>query len=534
MSLEWKEIMKNVHPCCTKTIQSLGFTKPTPVQANTIPHFTKYKDVVVEACTGSGKTLAFLIPIFHKLLSLETTTLQSYKTYGLVIAPTRELSDQIAEVAKQFLKHTNKLSLALITGGIRSHEQDLKIIRTGCNIVIGTPGRIYHCLSNGYLNVHDLEILVFDEADRLLELGFAKQINSILSFLPKQRRTGLFSATQSNTVQELIRVGLRNPIRIELKITHKKLTTQKTPKSLSNQYIEINEGNEMVYLMYLLTNFAIKQKVIIFVLTCAQVDYLRVVINKLLPNQSIWYMHGRLDQKIRTRIYKQFLKTKTGALICTDVVARGIDIPDIDLIIQFDPPQKLEFFVHRVGRTARMGKTGNAIVLLRKHEMNYLKLLQMRKVPISKEICINFKQRLFSKMNIIKLKAFIDDDDDIKMDNNIIKDEMEALTERLQELLLNDRNIFDKAHKAFVSFVEAYNNHECKYIFSINVLNCGKIANAMGLLYLPKLKRIRMNGCDDFIEREGVDFNSISYKNKWREKERLQRMKMNKQRKLDR
>eukprot|EP01083_Nonionella_stella_P192779 712385_1 len=536
MSLEWKDILKDVHPCCAKTIASLGFTKPTPVQANTIPHFTKFKDVVVEACTGSGKTLAFLIPIYHKLLSL-SPTLPSYKTGALVVAPTRELSDQIAEVAKTFLKHTNRIKLALITGGIRSHEDDIKVIGCGCNIVIGTPGRILHCLSHGYLHVNELEVLVFDEADRLLEMGFEKQINSILSLIPKQRRTGLFSATQSSNVQQLIRVGLRNPIRIELKISHKKMKTQSTPKTLQNQYIKIKEGQEMLHLLYLLHNIATKQKIIVFVLTCAQVDYLRCVIPKLLSDighqsvDHIWYMHGRLDQKIRTSIHKQFTATTHGALICTDVVARGIDIPDIDVIIQFDPPQKIDFFVHRVGRTARMGKHGNAIVLLREHELDYLRLLQLRKVPISKQICIKFDKRLFSEKSHNQLQSFIGEACAVM---DIKQDEMDALTVKLQEILLGDRAVFDKAHNAFVSFIEAYNNHECKYIFRMSMLNCGQIANAMGLLYLPKLRRIKMNGTESFVKRAHVDFNSIRFKNKWKERERKKKLKMIEQNKVER
>eukprot|EP00483_Globobulimina_turgida_P013016 UN13040 len=169
-----------------------------------------------------------------------------------------------------------------------------------------------------------------------------------------------------------------------------------------------------------------------------------------------------------------------------------------------------------------MGKSGNSIVLLRPHEMNYLRLLEMHKVPISKEIGVNslFTHRLFSESNV---KCFIDDDEYEESCEEIIQDEIETLTVKLQDILLSDRDIFDKAHKAFVSFIEAYNNHECKYIFSMNMLNCGAIANCMGLLYLPKLKRIRMNknAINSFIKRSDIDFNEISYKNKWREKERL-------------
>merc|ERR1712176_386914 len=163
---------------------------------------------------------------------------------------------------------------------------------------------------------------------------------------------------------------MRNPIRIELKIKNKQLKTQQTPKLLNNQYLVLQEGKEMLFLLHLLFNIARKQKAIFFMLSCAQIDYVRAIIPILFQSESlnIWYLHGRLDQKLRTRIIGEFSRTKVGALICTDLCARGIDIPDIDMIIQCDPPQKIDVFTHRVGRTARNGASGNGIVCLRQHE----------------------------------------------------------------------------------------------------------------------------------------------------------------------
>merc|ERR1712083_213085 len=173
---------------------------------------------------------------------------------------------------------------------------------------------------------------------------------------------------------------------------------------------------------------------------------------------------------LRTRIFCEFEQSNVGALICTDLCARGIDITDIDVIIQCTPPQKIEMFTHRVGRTARNGKSGNSIVLLRDHEIEYLQLLKLKKVPINKQICMSFKERIFSKND--KTKS-----------NDIQSDELKALTVKIQNILLSDRAIFDKANRAFVSFVEAYRNHQSPYIFRLSVLNCGRIANGMGLLY---------------------------------------------------
>ena len=278
--------------------------------------------------------MAFLIPTYHILLKSEP--LPPNQTGALIVAPTRELSNQIAEVAKHFTAHAEHLKLALITGGIRSHEADTAMLRKGCSIVIGTPGRILNCLLSGQILVRHLEVLVFDEADRLLELGFERQINEILSALPKQRRTGLFSATQSSNVRQLVRVGLRNPVRISLKVTRKNQTTQSTPKSLRNRYIRIEEGKEMLYLLYLLHSIARTQKMMVFVLTCAQVDYLRLVVLNLLPDlkKTAWFLHGRLSQHVRTKHHREFSAAKQGVLVCTDVAARGIDIPDVDVVLQ--------------------------------------------------------------------------------------------------------------------------------------------------------------------------------------------------------
>ncbi|ETO32957.1 hypothetical protein RFI_04152, partial [Reticulomyxa filosa] len=278
MSNDWGKVLAGLNEACLKTVNSLGFVKPTPVQIHTIPSFCNHKDVIVEACTGSGKTLAYLIPVFHQLLRLKEP-LAKTEVGAIIIAPTRELSDQIFRVAQSFVPFAKHISIALVTGGIRSHQEG-----KGCNIVIGTPGRMYHVLSNGYLNVKELEILVLDECDRLLELGFEQQVNGILERLPKQRRTGLFSATQNKSLmQSLIhRCDLRNPIQIELKVTQKQpikdilsstddqsntnsnanansnlldVQYQRVPKQLTNKYVEIKEGSEVLTLFNMLYDF---------------------------------------------------------------------------------------------------------------------------------------------------------------------------------------------------------------------------------------------------------------------------------------
>merc|ERR1719242_1553930 len=227
-----------------------------------------------------------------------------------------------------------------------------------------------------------------------------------------------------------------------------------------------------------------------------------------------------MKQVKRTKIHQRFLKAPRGILVSTDVVARGIDIPDVDVVLQVDPPKKIDFFVHRVGRTARMGKSGSAIVLLREHELDYLRLLQLRKVPISKEISIQFKDRLFSTKN---------ESTKSKDTETVEEQEVKALSLKLQELILSDRLLFDSANKAFVCFMKAYQNHECRYMFRLSLLNAGQIANGMGLLHFPKMKDIKLSGIESFVKRENVDYDKIAYKDKGREAVRQQILKKRKE-----
>merc|ERR1719483_538163 len=219
-----------------------------------------------------------------------------------------------------------------------------------------------------------LEVLILDEADRLLSLGFENAVNTILSLCPKQRRTGLFSATQTSEISNLIRAGLRNPVMITVKergVTEK----SRTPASLDNSYMVLEARRKVATMVHLLSDRK-DEKMILFAATCACVDYFSLLLKHLLPTIKIFAIHGKMKNK-RQKIFNQFRSVDNGLLLCTDVMARGVDIPDVSLVLQMDPPSNAESFVHRCGRTARIGNKGAAILLLTPSEETYINFLSI-------------------------------------------------------------------------------------------------------------------------------------------------------------
>lgn len=483
-------------------VDSMGFTHMTPVQAATLPLFLSNKDVCVDACTGSGKTLAFVLPIVQILKSkmadgaLKAPRDDITKLVSLIISPTRELARQIYECACTFFaKALPKVKVLLFVGGT-SVDEDLKLIRSAagkCSVVIGTPGRTEDLLNRcigSTVETRDFEILILDEADTLLDMGFEVSINKILEHLPKQRRTGLFSATQTQEVKALARAGLRNPATISVQVAN---NTQITPSTLKNFYALVGHEQRLSALHHFLKSKK-EQKLIVFFSTCSAVDFFSRVLEHFHENDAedfpIVALHGKMPQKKRTANYDRFVALKAGLLVCTDVVARGIDLPDVDWIIQYDPPQDPNFFVHRVGRTARAGRTGSAISFLSSNEDAYVNFLKIRKVP-----CEEMKLPL---------------------------DEIEDMLPKVKELILSDRDILEKGTKAYISFVRSYKEHQCQFIFRFKELDLGAVARGFALFKLPKINELR-NVRISFQNAE-IKTKDIKFKDKVREKERQKKL----------
>lgn len=378
----WDTLEPPLSGCCLEVLKNMEFGFMTPVQSATIPYFMKNKDVAVEAVTGSGKTLAFVLPTVE-ILSRRSLAWSSRETGAMVLTPTRELATQIAGVFENFL-NLFSFSLVLLIGG-KDIQTDIERINSkGAHVVVATPGRLVDILSrdcNLAMSLRSLEVLVLDEADRLLELGFEQSINTALSYCPKQRRTGLFSATLNQDVKALIRAGMRNPVTITVKDKRTASDKAPTPMSLSNFYLVCEPEEKMSRLLKILCELCDK-KVIVFFATCASVGYFSTISKRLLPELNVVAIHGKMH-KARQQLFAKFSEHSRAVLMCTDVMARGVDFPNVDWVIQFDPPSSTKAFVHRCGRTARMGKQGQALVMLLPTETSYVEFLS-----VNQHICL--------------------------------------------------------------------------------------------------------------------------------------------------
>lgn len=465
-----------------------------------------YKDVAAEAVTGSGKTLAFLIPVLELLLRrAKQEKWKSNEVGAIIISPTRELAAQTADVLKPFASALNFTHRLLIGGSDgASAEQDTMTLKAkGAHILIATPGRLLElferkCNLNLCGRCKSLEILVLDEADSLLQ--YSTKINTILKYLPTQRRTALFSATQKKEIQDLIRAGLRNPVLVRIR---EKATTS-TPVRLQNYCMIVEPDLKLACLLEFMRHRNIK-KALIFFPTCACVEYWSEILPDLMPNTKCLALHGKMKGG-RFKVLEQFKKEPNAILLCTDVLARGVDIPEMNWVLQWEPPSNAAAFVHRVGRTARQGHHGNALILVQPNEDAYVDFLE--------------RNQNVSLTKVVDIQA-----------NAELRTMAQECRDRIHSKQMENRSIFDKANRAFVSHIQAYSKHECSFILRVNDLNLGKIASCYGLLRMPLMPELKHKKADkseqndDFIPpKMSFDINQIRYKNKQQEEARQRKL----------
>nr|KAF6275246.1 DEAD-box helicase 55 [Pipistrellus kuhlii] len=483
----WESLPVPLHPRVLGALRELGFPYMTPVQSAAIPLFLRNKDVAAEAVTGSGKTLAFVIPILEILLRREEK-LKRHQVGAIIITPTRELAVQIDEVLAHFTKPFPQFSQILWIGGRNPGEDVSRFKEHGGNIIVATPGRLEDMFRRKAEGldlascVRSLDVLVLDEADRLLDMGFEASINTILELLPKQRRTGLFSATQTQEVESLLRAGLRNPVRVSVKEKGAAASsTQKTPSRLENHYMVCKADEKFNQLVHFLRNHK-QEKHLVFFSTCACVEYYGKALEALVKGVEVMCIHGKMKFK-RNKIFMGFRQLQSGVLVCTDVMARGIDIPEVNWVLQYDPPSSASAFVHRCGRTARIGHGGSALVFLLPMEEAYVNFL-----------AINQKEMQPQKHTA-------------------------DLLPKLRALALADRAVFEKGMRAFVSFVQAYAKHECSLIFRLKDLDFAALARGFALLKMPRMPELRGQQFPDFVPVD-VNTDTIPFRDKIREKQR--------------
>ncbi|WP_142783684.1 DEAD/DEAH box helicase [Changchengzhania lutea] len=348
-----------------RAIAETGYDSPTLVQQKTIPLVLDNKDVIVSAQTGTGKTAAFALPILQALFDKQEGSKQGKKIRALVISPTRELAVQISENFKNYSSYTN-LRTTVVFGGT-SIEPQKDILKKGVDILIATPGRLLDLHKQDLVNLDYIETLVLDEADLMLDMGFIDDVKKIERLCPTQKQTLLFSATIPYKVEQLANTILKSPERIEV------APNASTSKNVNQLLYFVPKKSKIELCLHLLRN-TIKGNIIIFRRTKFGVAKLE---NTLINNgYKVDSIHGDKSQNLRQEALNNFKKGISNILIATDVAARGIDINDLDAVVNFDLPNVPETYVHRIGRTARAGNTGVAYSLCSADEKIYLQSIQ--------------------------------------------------------------------------------------------------------------------------------------------------------------
>jgi len=353
-------------PAIMDGIRAMGFEEPTPVQEQAIPHIMQGKDVIACAQTGTGKTAAFILPILNKLTMLPAR-LNYIST--LVIVPTRELAIQIDQHLEGFGYFAPASSIAVYGGNDSAIWDKQRVaIQRGVDFIISTPGRLIQHIRMGYVNLDRVEHLVLDEADRMLDMGFYEDIVEIVSLLPAKRQTLLFSATMPDNIRKLALKTLHNPVEVNIAVS-------KPADNVLQAVYEVDEGSKIPILGYLLKGKDNVKSAIIFASTKVKVKSIeRALIQNGLSAMAI---HSDLDQKDREEVLRLFKNRKFQLLVATDIVSRGIDIEDIDLIVNFDVPHDPEDYVHRIGRTARAEADGVAITFVNSKEKTLFKKIEV-------------------------------------------------------------------------------------------------------------------------------------------------------------
>lgn len=436
--------------CCERTmkgIQAMGFEKMTEVQARTIPPLMAGRDVLGAAKTGSGKTLAFLIPAIEMLYRLKFKPRNG--TGVIVISPTRELALQIFGVAKELLQFHEHTFGIVIGGANRKAEAD-KLVK-GVNLLIATPGRLLDHLQNTRGFVYkNLKSLVIDEADRILEIGFEEEMRQIIRILPRERQTMLFSATQTTKVSDLARISLKQgPLYIN--VDQSKDTS--TAEGLEQGYV-VCESDKRFLLLFTFLRKNLKKKVIVFFSSCNSVKYHADLMNYI--DVPVLDLHGKQKQQKRTSTFFEFCNADRGILLCTDVAARGLDIPAVDWIVQFDPPDDPRDYIHRVGRTARgaNGK-GKSLLFLLPSEVGFLRLLKHAKVPLN--------EYQFPTNKIANVQS------------------------QLEKLVEKNYYLNQSARDGFRSYLQAYAAFSLKKIYNVDSLDLAKVGKSFGFSTPPKV-----------------------------------------------
>ena len=365
-------------PLLLKALDQKGYTKPSPIQEQAIPYVLNGQDLLGCAQTGTGKTAAFALPIIQNLMERPKNRQKKKPIRSLILTPTRELALQIHENIEEYGAST-PINSAVIFGGVSAKPQ-IQSLRRGIDILVATPGRLLDLIGQHEIDLSFVEIFVLDEADRMLDMGFIHDVKRVITLLPKKRQTLLFSATMPDEIQTLAAKLLHNPVKVEV-----------TPVSSTVDLIEtalyyVDKANKWPLLVHLLKHEDVSST-LVFTRTKHGADRVARDLNRAgIKTKSI---HGDKSQNQRQRALADFKECKIAVLVATDIAARGIDINDLPLVINFDLPNIPETYVHRIGRTGRAGQEGTAISFCDRSERPYLKDIEKligKRIPVAGEI----------------------------------------------------------------------------------------------------------------------------------------------------
>ncbi|XP_058079357.1 DEAD-box ATP-dependent RNA helicase 17 isoform X1 [Magnolia sinica] len=537
-----------IHPTLSEQLRErLGFEVPTLIQAESIPIIISGRHVLINAATGTGKTIAYLAPIIHHLQLYVPRIQRSDGTFALVLVPTRELCMQVYEILQKLLHRFHWIVPGYIMGGENRSKEKARL-RKGISILVATPGRLLDHLKNtssfAYAN---LRWIIFDEADRILELGFGKEIEGILILLgsrqsesvgveavPRptefQRQNLLLSATLNDKVNHLAKMSLENPVMIGL--DDKKISAElptpsgeylgtiasdgngesiysdalpscsvedyNLPVQLVQRYVKVSCGSRLVVLLSILRSLferEVHQKIVVFFSTCDAVDFHYSLIGEFQWSSDsqpevkqkqtfvkcrTFRLHGNMEHDDRRTTFQVFNAEKSALLLCTDVAARGLDFPKVRCIIQYDSPGEATEYVHRVGRTARLGEKGDALLFLQPVETDYLQDLQKHRVSLKEFPLL----KVFDSFSLYDQKHH---------NKKLLSLEMHpwvlSLQKALESFISSEMKLKNLAKKAFRSWVRAYTAHrgELKRIFVVKKLHLGHVARSFGLKEQPSL-----------------------------------------------
>uniref|UniRef100_M4C3A2 ATP-dependent RNA helicase n=1 Tax=Hyaloperonospora arabidopsidis (strain Emoy2) TaxID=559515 RepID=M4C3A2_HYAAE len=450
-----------------KALADMGFTKMTKIQSKSIRPLLAGQDLLGAAKTGSGKTLSFLIPAIELMHKVRFTARKG--TGCIVISPTRELALQIYGVVRDICKYHSQTH-GIVMGGANRRAEAERLVK-GVNILISTPGRLLDHLQNTKAFIyHNLQILVIDEADRILSIGFEEEMRQIIKCIPKERQTMLFSATQTKKVEDLARLSIKEkPVYVGVE----EEDTKATVATLEQGYV-VTPSDKRFLLLFTFLKKNLKKKVMVFFSSCNAVKFYGELLNYI--DIPVLDIHGKQKQNKRTTTFFQFCNAKTGILLCTDVAARGLDIPAVDWIIQFDPPDDPREYIHRVGRTARGAKgKGKALLMLLPDELGFLKYLKASKVALN--------EYEFPVSKIANVES------------------------QLMKLVEKTYYLHKSAKDAYRGYLLAYASHSLKSIFDVGRLDLQGVAKSFGLQIPPKVTLpVKTNGKTG--KRKGQSFDN--------------------------